>query len=86
MNDARCVRRSLSPVCLPDEVNQQREEPVKPRRMWPPRDDGIHVVAQIAGTKIGVRGNSVRITDSNGAVTKEFPIANLESLSLLGSV
>lgn len=86
VNDPRCVRCSLAPVCLPDEVNQQREEPVKPRRMWPPRDDGIHVVAQVDGTKIGVRGNSVRITDGSGAVTKEFPIANLESLSLLGSV
>ena len=54
--------------------------------MWPPRDDGIHVVAQVQGTKIGVRGHSVRVTDANGSVAKEFPIANLESLSLLGSV
>jgi len=86
VNDARCVRCSLQPVCLPDEVNHQRDEPVKPRRMWPPRDDGIHVVAQINGTKVGVRGMAVRISDKDGAVLKEFPVATLESLSLLGSV
>jgi CRISP-associated protein Cas1 len=86
VNDARCVRCSLQPVCLPDEVNHQRDEPVKPRRMWPPRDDGIHVVAQVNGTKVGVRGMAVRISDKDGAVLKEFPVATLESLSLLGSV
>jgi CRISPR-associated protein Cas1 len=86
INDARCVRCSLQPVCLPDEVNHQRDEPVKPRRMWPPRDDGIHVVAQVNGTKVGVRGMAVRISDKDNAVLKEFPVATLESLSLLGSV
>jgi CRISPR-associated protein Cas1 len=86
INDARCVRCSLQPVCLPDEVNHQRDEPVKPRRMWPPRDDGIHVVAQVNGTNVGVRGMAVRISDKDGAVLKEFPVATLESLSLLGSV
>jgi CRISPR-associated protein Cas1 len=86
INDSRCVRCSLQPVCLPDEVNHQRDEPVKPRRIWPPRDDGIHVVAQVNGTKVGVRGMAVRITDKDGAVLKEFPIVSLESLSLLGSV
>jgi CRISPR-associated protein Cas1 len=86
VNDSRCVRCSLQPVCLPDEVNQQRSETVSPRKIWPPRDDGIHLVAQVNGTKIGVRGMSVRVTDADGGLLKEIPIANLESLSLLGSV
>jgi len=86
VNDARCLRCSLQPVCLPDEVNQQRDEHVRPRKIWPPRDDGIHLVAQVNGAKVGVRGMSVRVTDKDGAVLKELPIANLESLALLGSV
>src|SRR5579871_6417521 len=86
VNDPRCLRCSLQPVCLPDEVNQQRDEQVRPRKIWPPRDDGIHLVAQINGAKVGVRGQSVRVTDKDGNVLKELPIANLESLSLLGSV
>lgn len=90
VNDSRCPRCSLQPICLPDEVNYQRAQSptdeLTPRKIWPPRDDGIHVVAQQDGVKIGVRGMELRITDKNGAVAKTVPLANLESLSLLGSV
>ena len=90
VNDARCVRCSLQPICLPDEVNQQRatepSEKMTPRKIWPPRDDGIHVVAQLQGVKVGVRGMTMTITDKNGQLLKEVPLANVESLSLVGSV
>ena len=90
INDPRCPRCSLQPICLPDEVNHQRvvhpSEELTPRKIWPPRDDGIHVVAQQEGVKIGVRGMELRVTDKNGAVAKTLPLANLESLSILGSV
>lgn len=90
LNDPRCPRCSLQPICLPDEVNHQRAqstgEGVTPRKIWPPRDDGIHVVAQQEGAKVGVRGMQLRITDKNGSLAKGVPLANLESLSLLGSV
>jgi CRISPR-associated protein Cas1 len=90
VNDPRCPRCSLQPVCLPDEVNQQREEQNRqtshqPRKLWPPRDDGIHIVAQQEGTKIGVRGGALTISDYNGKKLKELPLAGIESLSLLGS-
>jgi hypothetical protein len=32
-----------------------------PRKLWPPRGDGIHVVLQREGVRVGVRGQSVRI-------------------------
>jgi len=90
VNDSRCPRCSLQPICLPDEVNHQRAQSppdeLTPRKIWPPRDDGIHVVAQQEGVKIGVRGMELRVTDKNGSVAKTVPLANLESLSLLGSV
>ena len=90
VNDSRCPRCSLQPICLPDEVNHQRaqspNEELTPRKIWPPRDDGIHVVAQQDGVKVGVRGMELRITDKNGSVAKTVPLANLESLTLLGSV
>lgn len=90
VNDPRCPGCSLQPVCLPDEVNQQREATpsggLKPRKIWPPRDDGIHIVAQQDGTKIGVRGSAMLITGGNGAKLKELPLAGVESLSLIGSV
>lgn len=90
VNDSRCLRCSLQPICLPDEVNHQRAQSptdeLTPRKIWPPRDDGIHVVAQQEGVKVGVRGMELRVTDKNGSVAKTVPLANLESLSLLGSV
>ncbi|MGQ9506147.1 MAG: CRISPR-associated endonuclease Cas4g/Cas1g [Thermogutta sp.] len=90
VNDSRCLRCSLQPICLPDEINHQRAQSptdeLTPRKIWPPRDDGIHVVAQQEGVKVGVRGMALRITDENGSVVKSVPLANLESLSLLGSV
>ncbi len=90
LNDPRCPRCSLQPICLPDEVNHQRAQSptdeLTPRKIWPPREDGIHVVAQQEGVKVGVRGMELRVTDKNGSAVKTIPLANLESLSLLGSV
>jgi len=90
VNDPRCPRCSLQPICLPDEVNHQRaqssSDKLTPRKIWPPRDDGIHVVAQQEGVRVGIRGMELRFTDRNGSAVKTIPLANLESLSLLGSV
>jgi CRISPR-associated protein Cas1 len=90
VNDLRCPRCSLQPICLPDEVNHQRTQSppdeLTPRKIWPPRDDGIQVVALQEGVKVGVRGMELRVTDKNGSVVKTVPLVNLESLSLLGSV
>jgi len=120
VNDPRCPRCSLQPICLPDEVNHQRLSQVTisagdaavsasstatsgeastpktgpantgvdltPRRLWPPRDDGIQLVLQREGVRVGVRGHSVRITDKDGSVVRDLPLANIESLALLGGV
>lgn len=90
LNDARCPKCSLQPICLPDEINCQRQatssEEITPRKIWPPRDDGIHVVTQTNGAKISIKGMTLVIKDKDGASLKELPLANIESLSLLGSV
>ncbi|MCI0642262.1 MAG: CRISPR-associated endonuclease Cas1 [Gemmataceae bacterium] len=86
VNDPRCHGCSLQPFCLPDEVNHERDATAKPRKLWPPRDDGIHLVAQAHGTRIGVRGECLRVTDKDGALVKETPLASVESLAVLGHV
>lgn len=87
VNDPRCLRCSLQPICLPDEINLQRgERDASPRQIWPPRDDGIHVVAQLNGSHIGIKGTTLSIKDREGKLVKEIPLVNVESLSLLGSV
>lgn len=96
VNDPRCPRCSLQPICLPDEINHQRltaltvsasaPEGLTPRKLWPPRDDGIHVVLQRQGIRVGVRGEFVRITDKEGETVRDVPLANMESLAVLGGV
>lgn len=104
INDPRCPRCSLQPICLPDEINHQRftaitvadasldgaarpvPDELTPRKLWPPRDDGIHVVLQREGVRVGVRGQFVRITDKEGETVRDIPLANIESLSVLGGV
>ena len=87
VNDPKCPRCSLQPICLPDEIQHQRTDGESfPRKLWPPRDDGIHLVAQRNGTHVGVRGSMLRITDDEGSKVQNVPLANVESLSLLGSV
>jgi CRISPR-associated protein Cas1 len=87
VNDPRCPRCSLQSICLPDEINVERDQvDPSPRKLWPPRDDGIHLVAQSNGTRIGVRGSAMQITEANGSKGKDIPLASVESLSLLGSV
>lgn len=97
LNDPKCPRCSLQPICLPDEINHQRltaltvngepvDERLTPRKLWPPRDDGIHVVLQREGIRVGVRGQSVRITDKDGDLVRDLPLANIESLAVLGGV
>ena len=87
VSDSRCVRCSLQPICLPDEVNQERlQHEVRARQIWPPREDGIQLVAQSEGAKIGVRGASLRVTDKDGNVLREVPMSNVESLAVVGSV
>lgn len=92
VNDPRCIRCSLQPVCLPDEINAERRVGVErsaassPRRLWPPRDDGLHLVAQKDGVRVGVRGRSLRLSGRDGELVREIPMANLESLAVVGSV
>lgn len=93
VDDPKCPRCSLQPICLPDEVNHQRvsltvegESPDPPRRMWPSRDDGIHVVAQRDGVRVGIVGQSLRFTDRDGATVKDMPVAGIESLAIVGNV
>ena len=86
VNDPRCNGCSLFAICLPDEINAAHFESVPTKKMWPPRDDGIHLVAQTKGTRIGVRGSTLVINQADDTPPQEIPLANLESLSLLGAV
>jgi CRISPR-associated protein Cas1 len=89
-NDPKCPRCSLQPICLPDEINYQRNnganEELTPRKLWPPHEDGIQVIAQKEGTRIGIRGQELFLSDNDGNKIKTIPLATLESLSIVGNI
>jgi CRISPR-associated protein Cas1 len=87
INDPKCPRCSLQPICLPDEVNLECDTGTgAPRCLWPPHEDGIQVVVQQKGTRVGVRGLCLRVVDNEGVAVSELPLAGVESLSVVGSV
>jgi CRISP-associated protein Cas1 len=86
VHDSRCLRCSLQPICLPDEVAFAQKQDQSPRRIWPLRDDAIHLVAQQEGTRIGVRGQCLRVTDREGQLSREIPLSSMESLAIVGNV
>jgi CRISPR-associated protein Cas1 len=82
-NARLCEKCSLSPVCLPEEVRQEREPERDPIRLFPADRDGatLHVVTQ--GTSVGVSGDSIVIKPRDGPETKQA-IRGIDTLLLHG--
>jgi CRISPR-associated protein Cas1 len=82
-NDRLCARCSLAPVCLPEEVRQDRDPERDPVRLFPPDRDGatLHVVAQ--GAQVGVSGDTIVVRPREGPETKH-PARGVETVLLHG--
>jgi CRISPR-associated protein Cas1 len=82
-NERLCARCSLAPVCLPEEVRQERDPERDPVRLFPPDRDGstLHVVSQ--GAHIGRSGESIVIKPRDGPESKH-PSRGVDTLLLHG--
>ena len=82
-NERLCERCSLAPVCLPEEVRQQREPGHEPVRLFPPDRDGatLHVVSQ--GAHVGRSADCIVIRPRDEPETKH-PIRGIDTLLLHG--
>ena len=82
-NERLCARCSLAPVCLPEEVRQDREPQHDPVRLFPPDRDGttLHVVSQ--GAQVGCSGDSLVVRPRDQPETKH-PIRGVDSVLLHG--
>jgi CRISPR-associated protein Cas1 len=69
-NERLCKNCSLAPVCLPEEVRQDREPERDPIRLFPPDHDGaaLHVVAQ--GAQVGCSGDTLVVRPRDQPETK----------------
>jgi CRISPR-associated protein Cas1 len=92
LNDLRCSNCSLYQICLPYETNYAKQldydtQNIQPEiRLWPPNDEGIHIVTQREGAKISVNGNELKFTDKNGITIRNIPLVNIVSLNIIGFV
>jgi CRISPR-associated protein Cas1 len=82
-NERLCQRCSLAPVCLPEEVRQERDPARQPVRLFPPDPDGttLHVVSQ--GAHIGRGGDTLVVRPRDAPETKH-PIRGVDALLVHG--
>jgi CRISP-associated protein Cas1 len=82
-NERLCQHCSLAPVCLPEEVRQERQPERDPTRLFPPDRDGasLHVVSQ--GAHVGRSGDCLVVRPREGPESKH-PIRQVESVLLHG--
>jgi CRISPR-associated protein Cas1 len=83
-NERLCVRCSLAPVCLPEEVRQADDPGHEPVRLYPPDRDGttLHVVTP--GASVGRDGESLVVRPPDGGPATRHPIREVGSLLLHG--
>src|SRR5262245_1328304 len=82
-NERLCVRCSLAPVCLPEEVRHERQPEHDPVRLFPPDRDGttLHVVSQ--GAHVGCSHDSLVVRPREGPETKH-PVRGIDTVLLHG--
>lgn len=85
-NERLCVKCSLAPVCLPEEVRQAEDGDREPLRLFPQDRDGttLHIVT--AGTRVGKSGDRLTVTppESEGSPPSKHPIQQVDSVLIHG--
>jgi CRISPR-associated protein Cas1 len=84
-NERLCQRCSLAPVCLPEEVRQERDPDREPVRLFPPDRDGTTLYVLAQGAAVGRSGDCLVVRPRDEPETKH-PVRGLESLVLHGFV
>jgi CRISPR-associated protein Cas1 len=82
-NERLCQNCSLAPVCLPEEVRQQRDPGHEPVRLFPADRAGttLHVVSQ--GAHVGRSGDSIVVRPREEPETKH-PVRGVDTVVLHG--
>ena len=83
-NERLCVRCSLAPVCLPEEVRQAAEPDREPLQLFPPDRDGTSLHVVTPGASVGRSGESLVVKFPDGAPATKHPIRETDSVLLHG--
>lgn len=81
--ERRCIRCSLAPVCLPEEVRQEQDTAWEPVRLFPPdrEERTIHVVTQ--GARVGRSGDTLSCSDE-AELDMKIPVREVSDVVLHG--
>lgn len=87
VNSPKCLRCSLAPICLPDEVTMLRESEAghEVRRIFPAREDAYPVYIQTHGLTAGIDGDVLQVKEK-GKVVRETRLLDVSQLCLMGNV
>lgn len=85
VDDRKCPRCSLAPICLPEETRKAANEAHVAARLFPRDDDRrtLHVFGH--GSRIGRRGDELLFTPLDGPETRE-PVREIRSVSVHGNI
>jgi CRISPR-associated protein Cas1 len=87
VNSPKCVRCSLAPICLPDEVGLLRgdADPADVRRIFPARDDAAPLYLTTQGLSAGVSGERVEVREK-GKKVKDVRLLDVSQVCLFGNI
>lgn len=83
-NERLCVKCSLSPVCLPEEVRQADEPEHSPVRLFPPDRDGVSLHVVTAGARVGRSSETLVVTPPDDGPPSKHAVRVIDSLLLHG--
>jgi CRISPR-associated protein Cas1 len=84
-NERLCVKCSLAPVCLPEEVRQADEPNHEPVRLFPPDRDGTSLHVLTAGATIGRTREELVVRPPDDAPAVKRPIRQLDAVLIHGN-
>ncbi len=83
VDSPKCPSCSLVGICLPDETNFFKDEPLKPRLLYPSRDDGISIYITEWGCSLRKKDERIIISKDKETL-QEVPINKITSVSIYG--
>ncbi|SLN77785.1 CRISPR-associated endonuclease Cas4/Cas1 [Oceanibacterium hippocampi] len=80
----KCPRCALVAVCLPDEIRALAGSSFAPRTIAVPADEALPLIVQSQRARIGKQGETLKITEEDGAETR-VRLIDVSELALYGN-
>lgn len=85
VDSPKCGRCSLVGICLPDETLFVQGRVGEVRPLIPRKEDGLPLYVQQAGSRVGLSGEEVAVTDRDGKIER-VPLGDVSRIVVHGNV